>query len=501
MFGAVFVDATEGIPGVIFDEKGAFEQEFAAVATLIAFALSVFFLLRDIGFAKSQQHKASYFAYGLFAHFAKGSGHGKVLFLFYLSDFALCGLYAAFGVVNGDGEVAVLGFAAVECDDASGVAFKAFGVGIVGGGFEAYNVSIWGCCSVFPEGKVRHLFECVVERRSQIAFGVFEQYRCVAFAVASEFVKINLFDITRGGTEALVECFEAFLCAWVAWGDGFVRRYDGCAFFEEGRAVVAVVEQLHFSGFVVEVGDLIGYGEVVAAEFCRYGCGEAQRGTKHHGFIDDAQYSDATGRCQVDLYFDIARGYVGDFAVQGDKDFGFVAVVVDYDIFAGGAIAVEATAHDPFVEAFEPSQATPVVEFDEGRVDEVAHGRFPAEGDTAIRAFPYSHAARGNDEYRECPVVEFYEINPVLYAAFEGGFLYAPGMFCAKWQGGFIDGPRFCPECAFDIGEDKAIHAFHGNFLLCRGGAPVPARRWGRLLLLSMIVRIYGKMREVKSAT
>ena len=315
MFGAVFVDATEGISGVIFDEKWTFEQEFAAVATLIAFTLSVFFLLRDIGFAKSQQYKASYFAYGLFAHFAKGSGHERVLFLFHLFDFTLCGLYAVFGVVNGDGEVAVLGFAAVECDDAPGVAFNTFGVGIVGGGFEAHDVSIPGCCSVFPEGKVRHLFECVVERRPYVAFGVFEQDRCVAFAVAGEFVKINLFDITRGGAETFVECIDVFLCAWVAWGDGFVRCYDGRTFFEEGCAVVAVVEQFHFSGFVVEVGDLIGYGEGVAAEFCRYGCGEAQRGTKHHGFIDDAQYGDAMGRCQVDLYFDMARGYVGDFAV------------------------------------------------------------------------------------------------------------------------------------------------------------------------------------------
>ena len=61
--------------------------------------------------------------------------------------------------MNGDGEVAVLGFAAVECDDAPGVAFNAFGVGIVGGGFEAHDISIWSCCGVFPEGKVRHLFE------------------------------------------------------------------------------------------------------------------------------------------------------------------------------------------------------------------------------------------------------------------------------------------------------------------------------------------------------
>ena len=310
-----------------------------------------------------------------------------------------------------------------------------------------------------------------MERRPEVAFGVFEQDRCVVFAVASEFVKINLFDIARGGAEALVECFEAFLCAWVAWGGGFVRRYDGRAFFEEGGAIVAVVEQFHFSGFVIEVGDLIGYGEVVAAEFGRYGCGEAQRGTKHHGFIDDAQYGDAMGRCQVDLYFDIARGYVGDFAVQGHKDFGFVAVVVDYDVVAGGAIAVEATAHNPFVKAFEPTQAAPVIEFDEGRVDEVAHGRFPAEEYAAIRAFPYSHAARGDDEYGECPVVDFYEVNPVLCAAFEGGFLYAPGVFCAQWQGGFINGPRFGPECAFDICEDEAIHAFH-EISFCVGAVP-----------------------------
>ena len=196
-------------------------------------------------------------------------------------------------------------------------------------------------------------------------------------------------------------------------------------------------------------------------------------GTKHHGFIHDAQYGDAMGRCQVDLHFDIARGYVGDFAVQGDKDFGFVAVVVDYDVVAGRAIAVEATAHDPFVKAFEPSQAAPVVEFDKGRVDEVAHGRFPAEEYAAITAFPDAHAARGYDEYGECAVVEFYEVDPVLCAAFEGGFLYAPCVVCAQWQGGFIEGPRFCPACAFDVGENKAIYAFHGSFLLCRGGASV----------------------------
>lgn len=330
-----------------------------------------------------------------------GAGFKPALRLFHLFDFTLCSLYVAFGVVNGNGEVAVPGFAAVECDDAPGVAFNAFGVGIVGGRFETYDVSIWGCCGVFPEGKVRHLFECVVERRPEVAFGVFEQDRCVAFAVAGEFVKITLFDITWGRAEALVECVEAFFCAWVAWGDGFVRCDDGRAFFEEGCAVVAVVEQLHFSGFVVEVGDLIGYGEGVAAEFGRYGCGEAQRGTKHHGFIDDAQYGDAMGRCQGDLYFDIACGYVGDFAVQGNKDFGFVAVVVDDDVVAGCPIAVETTAHDPFVKAFEPSQAAPVVEFDEGRVDEVAHGRFPAQGYAAITAFPDAHAARGHDEYRE----------------------------------------------------------------------------------------------------
>ena len=316
-----------------------------------------------------------------------------------------------------------------------------------------------------------------MERRAEVAFGVFEQDRCVAFAVAGEFIKINLFDIAWGGAKELVECVDAFLCAWVAWGDSFMRGNDGCAFFEEGCAVVAVVEQFHFSGFVVEVGDLVGYGEAVAAEFGRYGCGEAQRRTKHHGFIDDAQYGDAMGRCQVDLHFDMARGYVGDFAVQGDKDFGFVAVVVDYDVVAGCAIAVEATAHDPFVKAFEPSQAAPVVEFNEGRVDEVAHGRFPAEGYAAISAFPYSHAARGDDEYGECAVVDFNEVDPVLCAAFKGGFLYAPGVFCAKWQGGFIYGPRFGPECALDIGEKEAVHAFHENFLLCRGGAPVPARR------------------------
>ena len=120
------------------------------------------------------------------------------------------------------------------------------------------------------------------------------------------------------------------------------------------------------------------------------------------------------GRCQADLHFDMACGYVGDFAVQGDKDFGFVAVVVNYDVVAGGAIAVESTAHDPFVEAFEPSQPAPVVEFDKGGVDEVAHGRFPAQGYAAIGAFPYSHAARGDDEYGECPVVDFNEVNPVL---------------------------------------------------------------------------------------
>ena len=318
-----------------------------------------------------------------------------------------------------------------------------------------------------------------MERRSEVAFGVFEQDRCVARAVAGEFVKIDLFDITRGGAEALVKGVEAFFCAWVAWGDGFVRCYDGRAFFEEGSAVVAVVEQFHFRGFVVEVGDLIGDGEGVAAEFGRYGCGEAQRRAEHHGFIHDAQYGDAMGRCQVDLHFDMACGYVGDFAVQGDKDFGFVAVVVDYDVVAGGAIAVEATAHDPFVKAFEPSQAAPVVEFDKGRVDEVAHGRFPAEGYAAISAFPDAHAACGDDEYRECAVVDFNEVNPVLCAAFEGGFFNAPCVLCAKWQGGFIDGPRFGPECAFDVGENKAISAFHRNFLLCRGGAPVPARRRG----------------------
>lgn len=406
---------------------------------------------------------------------------GKSCSLFHLFDFTLCGLYAAFCVVNSDGEVAVLGFAAVECDDASGVAFNAFGVGIVGGGFEAHDVSIPGCCGVFPEGKVRHLFEGVVERRPEVTFGVFEQDRCVAFAVASKFVKINLFNITRGGAEAFVERVDAFLCAWVAWRDGFVRCCDGCAFFEDGGAVVAVVEQLHFSGFVVEVGDLISYGEVVAAEFGRYGCGEAQRRTKHHGFINDTQYGDAMGRCQVDLHFDMARGYVGDFAVQGDKDFGFVAVVVDYDVVAGCAIAVEATAHDPFVKAFEPAQAAPVVEFDKGRVDEVAHGRFPAQGYAAISAFPYSHAARGDDEYRECPVVDFNEINAVLYAALEGGFLHAPCVFCAKWQGGFIYGPRFGPACALDIGENEAIYAFHENFLQVVGAM--------RSFLLCMFVR------------
>ena len=84
---------------------------------------------------------------------------GKSCSLFYSFDFTLCSLYAAFGVVNGDGEVAVPGFAAVECDDAPGVAFKAFGVGIVGGGFEAHDISISGCCGVFPEGKIWHLFE------------------------------------------------------------------------------------------------------------------------------------------------------------------------------------------------------------------------------------------------------------------------------------------------------------------------------------------------------
>jgi hypothetical protein len=55
LFWAVFVDAAQGVSGVIFYEKGTFEQEFTAVATLVAFALSVFFLLRDVGFAKSQQ--------------------------------------------------------------------------------------------------------------------------------------------------------------------------------------------------------------------------------------------------------------------------------------------------------------------------------------------------------------------------------------------------------------------------------------------------------------
>jgi hypothetical protein len=54
LFGAVFVDATEGISGVIFDEKRTFEQEFTAVATLVAFALTAFLLLCDISFAKSQ---------------------------------------------------------------------------------------------------------------------------------------------------------------------------------------------------------------------------------------------------------------------------------------------------------------------------------------------------------------------------------------------------------------------------------------------------------------
>ena len=77
MFGAVFVDAAQGVASVIFDEKGAFEQEFAAVATLVAFSLSVFFLLRDVGFAKSHQEITSHFADGLFAHFAEGFGHGN----------------------------------------------------------------------------------------------------------------------------------------------------------------------------------------------------------------------------------------------------------------------------------------------------------------------------------------------------------------------------------------------------------------------------------------
>lgn len=58
-----------------------------------------------------------------------------------------------------------------------------------------------------------------------------------------------------------------------------------------------------------------------------------------------------------------------------------------------------------------------------------------------------------------------------MCAAFEGGFLYAPCVLCAEWKSGFIDGPRFGPECAFDIGENKAIHAFHG-ISFCVGAVP-----------------------------
>ena len=71
LFGAVFVDAARGVAGVIFDEKGAFEKDFAAIATLVAFALPVFHLRIDIFSVKTQEEKTAYFSDGLLEFFLK----------------------------------------------------------------------------------------------------------------------------------------------------------------------------------------------------------------------------------------------------------------------------------------------------------------------------------------------------------------------------------------------------------------------------------------------
>ena len=54
-------------------------------------------------------------------------GHFWLRVFLQLFDFAFCVLDAAFGVVDGDGEVVVLGFSLVELDHAAGAAFEAFG--------------------------------------------------------------------------------------------------------------------------------------------------------------------------------------------------------------------------------------------------------------------------------------------------------------------------------------------------------------------------------------
>jgi len=80
-----------------------------------------------------------------------------------LFDFTFCVLDAAFGVVDGDGEVVGLGLAALELNHATGVAFEAFGVGVICSGFESGVIAVFGCGCIFLEGEAGHLFEWKVE--------------------------------------------------------------------------------------------------------------------------------------------------------------------------------------------------------------------------------------------------------------------------------------------------------------------------------------------------
>lgn len=80
LLGAILIDAAQRIACIVFDEEGTTEENFAAIAALIAFATALSDLLCDIEFSKAQQKETTHFACCLFAYFEEFFGHKKALF-------------------------------------------------------------------------------------------------------------------------------------------------------------------------------------------------------------------------------------------------------------------------------------------------------------------------------------------------------------------------------------------------------------------------------------
>ena len=144
------------------------------------------------------------------------------------------------------------------------------------------------------------------------------------------------------------------------------------AFFQDGAAVIAVVEQLEFGTFAIQVGDAIFDRELVRANARGDSRAQPQGGAEHHGFIDIACDGDRAVGGDFDRH--VSSGRVRDLSVEGQEDVGFIPVVVDDDISTRGAVVVETTTDDPLVEALEPPETTSIVQVDESRVHRIFDG-------------------------------------------------------------------------------------------------------------------------------